>query len=104
MSDVREFAHRLARKLTAKSVETGKIADGNPDAVERVDLRGRAYAFSEAALIVLQEIPEGVSVDEEYDDETFEGEEDGISLDGFSNDEEREKWLDDHRSRLEDFK
>lgn len=42
-------------------------------------------------------------MDEDYqDDETFEGEEE--SLDGFLNDEDREKWLDDHRSRLEDFK
>ena len=71
MSDVREFANKVARMLTEKAGESSKNAD---------------------------------SMDEEYDDETFEGEEEGISLDGFLNDEDREKWWDDNRSRLEDFK
>jgi len=54
--------------------------------------------------IVNKSIKRGGYMDEEYDDETFEGEEEGISLDGFLNDEDREKWWDDHRERLEDFK
>jgi len=59
MSDVREFAHKMARMLTAKSVEVGAIADKEPEPINRLELRGRACAFAEAAVMVLEAIPEG---------------------------------------------
>ncbi len=56
MHPVEEFGYKMALALTAKAIEASGTADGNPDAIDRVDFRGRACAYSHAAVMVLEMI------------------------------------------------